>query len=220
MVDIAKLANLNPSGVICEIMNDNGEMARLPDLIKFAQKHNIKIASIADLISYRRKHEFYIKRVSESILESKYGGVWRVIIFKNIIDNSEHIALVKGVINKNDTTLVRVHALDLLSDVLGYQSSSRSGAELSIAMETISKNKSGIIILIRDLSSESLSKKFSANLNYPTKNFKSIRDYGVGAQILLNLGVKNMTILSNTKTTAIGLNGFGLNIKSWKKLGL
>ncbi len=219
VVDIAKLANSNPSGVICEIMKDNGEMARLPDLIKFSKKHKIKIASISDLISYRRKHEFYIRRVSESILESKFGGIWRVIVFKNIIDNSEHIALVKGMINKIDTILVRVHALDLLSDVLGDQSSHRTGSELSSAMETISNNKSGIIILIRDLSSESLSNKFSRNTNISTKNLKSIRDYGVGAQILLDLGVKNMTILSNTKATAIGLDGFGLSIKSWKQLG-
>ncbi len=219
IVDIAKLANSNPSGVICEIMKDNGEMARLPDLIKFSKKHKIKIASISDLISYRRKHEFYIKRVSESILESKFGGVWRVIVFKNIIDNSEHIALVKGVINKKNTILVRVHALDLLSDVLGDQSSHRTGSELSSAMETISNNKSGIIILIRDLSSESLSNKFSRNTNNSTRNLKSIRDYGVGAQILLDLGVKNMTILSNTKATAIALDGFGLSIKSWKQLG-
>ncbi len=219
VVDIAKLANANPSGVICEIMKDNGEMARLPDLIKFSKKHNIKIASISDLISYRRKHELYIRRVSESVLESKFGGVWRLIVFKNIIDNSEHIALVKGIIDKKDTILVRVHALDLLSDVLGDQSSNRTGSELSIAMETISKNKNGIIILIRDLSSESISRKFSRNIRNPTKNLKSIRDYGVGAQILLDLGVKNMTILSNTKATAIGLEGFGLSIKNWQKLG-
>ncbi len=219
IVDIAKLANSNPSGVICEIMKDNGEMARLPDLVKFSKKHQIKIASISDLISYRRKNESYIKRVSESILESKFGGVWRVIVFKNIIDNSEHIALVKGVINNKNTILVRVHALDLLSDVLGDQSSHRTGSELSSAMETISNNKSGIIILIRDLSSESLSKKFSRNTKNSTRNLNSIRDYGVGAQILLDLGVKNMTILSNTKATAIGLDGFGLSIKSWKQLG-
>ena len=219
VVDIAKLSNSNPSGVICEIMKDNGEMARLPDLIKFSQKHNIKIASISDLISYRRKHEFYIKRVSESLLESKFGGVWRVIVFKNIIDKSEHIALVKGIINNEETILVRVHALDLLSDVLGDQSSNRTGSELSTAMEIIANNKSGIIILIRDISSENLSKKISRNINNPTKNSKNIRDYGVGAQILLDLGVKNMTILSNTKATAIGLDGFGLSIKNWKKLG-
>ena len=106
-----------------------------------------------------------------------------------------------------------------MSDVLGDQSSHRTGSELSIAMETISNNKNGIIILIRDLSSESLTKKFSRNTNNQTKNLKNIRDYGVGAQILLDLGVKNMTILSNTKATAIGLDGFGLSIKNWKKLG-
>ena len=219
VVDIAKLANANPSGVICEIMKDNGEMARLPDLISFAKKHNIKIGSISDLISYRRKNEIYIKRVSESILESKFGGIWRIIIYKNIIDQSEHIALVKGIINKNQTILVRVHALDLLSDVLGNQTSDRSGSELSTAMETIAKKGNGIIILIRDISPESLSNKMSKLLETVPKKSTNIREYGVGAQILSDLGVKNMTILSNKKSNAIGLEGFGLTIKDWKKLG-
>ena len=218
VVDIAKLANANPSGVICEIMKDNGEMARLPDLIKFSQKHNIKIGSISDLISYRRKNEIYVKKVSESILESKFGGVWRIIIYKNIIDNSEHIALVKGIINKKDNVLVRVHALDLLSDVLGNQSTDRNGSELSTAMETIAKKGNGLIILIRDISPQSLSKKISKTLKTDKKNNKNIRNYGVGAQILSDLGVKNMTILSNKKANAIALEGFGLKIKDWKKL--
>ena len=219
VVDIAKLANSNPSGVICEIMNDNGEMARLPDLIKFSKKHNIKIGSISDLISYRRKNETFITRVSESILESKFGGDWRIIVFKNIIDNSEHMALVKGVIDTKDTILVRVHALDLLSDVLGDQSSNRNGSELSLAMNTIAKNKNGIIILIRDTSSESLSKKISQIIAKPSLESENVRDIGVGAQILLDLGVKNMTVLYNSSTSAIGLDGFGLTIKNWKKLG-
>ena len=219
VVDIAKLAKANPSGVICEIMKDNGEMARLPDLINFSKKHNIKIGSISDLISYRRKNEIYIKRVSESILESKFGGVWRIIIFKNIIDKSEHIALVKGIISKNNTILVRVHALDLLSDVLGNQSTERNGSELSTAMETIADNGNGIIILIRDISPESLSNKISKPFKSVPKINKSIREYGVGAQILSDLGVKNMIVLSNKKSNAIALEGFDLTIKNWKKLG-
>ena len=218
VVDIAKLANSNPSGVICEIMKDNGEMARLPDLTIFAKKHNIKIGSISDLIAFRRKNEIYIKRVSESILESKFGGVWRIIIYKNIIDQSEHIALVKGVINKKETIFVRVHALDLLSDVLGNQTTDRNGSELSTAMETIAKKGSGIIILIRDVSPESLSNKISKKLKTASRNNRNIREYGVGAQMLSDLGVKNMTILSNKKSNAIGLEGFGLTIKNWKKL--
>ena len=171
------------------------------------------------MISYRRKNEIYVKRVSESILESKFGGVWRIIIFKNIIDQSEHIALVKGIINPNKTILVRVHALDLLSDVLGNQSTDRNGSELSSAMETIANKGDGIIILIRDLSPESLSKKISKSLKPSQKKHTNIRDYGVGAQILSDLGVKNMTVLSNNKANAIGLEGFGLKIKNWKNLG-
>ena len=219
VIDIAKLAKSNLSGVICEIMKDNGEMARLPDLIKFSKKHNIKIASISDLISYRRKNEVFVKRVSESILDSKFGGVWRIIVFKNIIDNSEHMALVKGVIDSNSSILVRVHALDLLSDVLGDQYSNRNGSELSTAMETIALNKNGVIILIRDTSPESLSKKITKSINKSNLDNDQLRDYGVGAQILSDLGVKEMTILSNSQKTAIGLDGFGLTIKNWKKLG-
>ena len=218
VVDIAKLANSNPSGVICEIMNDNGEMARLPDLIKFSKKHNIKIASIAELISYRRKNDIYVRRVSESILESKFGGVWRIIFYKNIIDDSEHIALVKGVINSEDTILVRVHALDLFSDVLGDASSDRNGSELSIAMNKIAENKNGIIILIRDLSPVSLSNKITKTIDVGSTKLNNIREYGVGAQILSDLGVKKMTILSNKKASAIALDGFGLTIKSWEKI--
>ena len=219
VVDIARLANANPSGVICEIMKDNGEMARLPDLINFSKKHNIKIATISDLISHRRKNEIYIKRVSESILESKFGGVWRIIIYKNIIDKSEHIALVKGIINPDKTILVRVHALDLLSDVLGNQATDRNGSELSSAMETIADKGDGIIILIRDISPESLSNKISKSLKQTQKTLTNIRDYGVGAQILSDLGVKNMTVLSNKKASAIALDGFDLKIKNWKKIG-
>jgi len=219
VIDIAKLAKSNLSGVICEIMKDNGEMARLPDLIKFSKKHNIKIASISDLISYRRKNEVFVKRVSESILDSKFGGVWRIIVFKNIIDNSEHMALVKGVIDSNSSVLVRVHALDLLSDVLGDQYSNRNGSELSTAMETIALNKNGVIILIRDTSPEALSKKITKSINKSNLDNDHLRDYGVGAQILSDLGVKEMTILSNSQKTAIGLDGFGLTIKNWKKLG-
>jgi 3,4-dihydroxy 2-butanone 4-phosphate synthase/GTP cyclohydrolase II len=219
VIDIAKLANINPSGVICEIMKDNGEMARLPDLFKFSKKHNIKIGSISDLISYRRKNEAFVKRVSESVLDSKFGGAWRIIIFKNLIDESEHMALVKGEIETSKPTLVRVHALDLLSDVLGDQSSDRSGSELSKAMEIIALNKNGIIILIRDTAPESLSKKIAKSIYHSKIDNYNLRNYGVGAQMLNDLGVKEMVILSNSKKMALGLNGFGLTIKSWKKLG-
>ena len=219
VIDIAKLAKKNLSGVICEIMKDDGEMARLPDLIKFGKKHNIKIASISDLISYRRKNEVFVKRVSESFLNSKFGGSWRIIVFKNIIDNTEHMALVKGVIDNDKPILVRVHALDLLSDVLGDQSSNRSGSELSRAMELIAIDKNGIIILIRDSSPASLSKNIAQSINQSNHDTYQLRDYGVGAQILIDLGVKNMTILSNSKKMVKGLEGFGLTIKNWKKLG-
>ena len=224
VVDIAKLAKANPSGVICEIMKDNGEMARLPDLITFSKKHNIKIGSISDLISYRRKNEIYIKRVSESILESKFGGVWRLIIFKNIIDQSEHIALVKGIINPNKTILVRVHALDLLSDVLGIRTTDRNGSELCSAIETIANKGDGIIILIRDLSPESLSKKISKSLKSTKKKYTNIRLYAPNNDVVFNFLKSNperflskaFSIKSKLGESVL-LFGLGISHKSKKK---
>lgn len=211
-VDIAKLAGLNPSGVICEIMKDDGEMARLPDLIKFAKEHKIKIATIADLIEYRRKNEKLVKRVFEKKFVSKSAGEFKLITFKSEVDDIEHIALVKGKISAKSPTLVRMHHLNILNDCLDDAENKKSGL-LKKAMKEIEKNGSGVVVIIRQ-PHESISDLF----NGENTKTKELRNYGTGAQILTDLGIKNMRLLSSTQKAVIGLEGYGLKISGYKKI--
>jgi 3,4-dihydroxy 2-butanone 4-phosphate synthase/GTP cyclohydrolase II len=209
-VDIARLAGLNPAGVICEIMNDDGTMARLPELVKFAQHHGLKIATIADLIAYRRRHDKLVRREVEAPFHSKWGGDWRMIVYVNTVAYAEHIALVKGDIRADDPVVVRVHAVNVLDDVLGDQGSGKAG-QLHAAMESIAEHGSGVVVLVREPQPTSLSDRVRAHLT-PGAEPPALRDYGVGAQILLDLGVRDMILLSNTKKTIIGLDGYGLRV--------
>jgi 3,4-dihydroxy 2-butanone 4-phosphate synthase / GTP cyclohydrolase II len=211
-VDIARLAGLNPSGVICEIMNDDGTMARIPDLVKFAQFHGLKIATIADLIAYRRRHDKIVRREVEAPFHSKWGDDWNMVVYVNQVAYAEHIALVKGDISGEggDPVMVRVHAVNILDDVLGDQGSGKAG-QLHSAMEMIAEHGRGVVVLVREPRPTSLSDRVRAQLDQrpaPTE----LRDYGIGAQILLDLGVRDMILLSNTKKTIIGLEGFGLEV--------
>ena len=215
VVDIARLAGLTPAGVICEIMNDDGTMARLPDLMGFAEQHNLKIATIADLISYRRRTESIVERSLESVLNSRYGGSWRLIVYLNKVTYAEHIALIKGDITEDAPILVRMHSLNVMEDVLGDQSGSRGGGELQSAMSSIADEGRGVVVVMREPTSTALSEKIrskikSATLEGGTEN--ELRDYGVGAQILLDLGIKEMILLTNSEQTVIGLEGYGLSI--------
>ena len=207
-IDIATLANLNPSGVICEIMNDDGSMARRDDLFKFSKEHNIKVATISDLISYRRKKEKIIERTLKTKIKSKYGGEFNLIVYKNKIVPAEHIALIKGKINPKKPVLVRVHALNFLTDILG--TSRFINNQIKKSMEMISKRKNGVIVIIREPRSWSLSQRIKSN--FDDKKSSQLRDYGVGAQILIDLGIKNMILISNSKKTIVGLEGYGLKI--------
>ncbi|MGE5515850.1 MAG: 3,4-dihydroxy-2-butanone-4-phosphate synthase [Bacteroidota bacterium] len=209
-VDISRLAGLNPSGVICEIMNDDGTMARMPDLVKFAQFHGLKIATIADLIAYRRRHDKIVRREVEAPFASKWGGDWRMVVYVNQVAYAEHIALVKGDIAGGDPVMVRVHGVNILDDVLGDQGSGKAG-ELHAAMEMISAHGCGVVVLVREPRPTSLSDRVRAQLDSRPAPVE-LRDYGVGAQILLDLGVREMILLSNTKKTLIGLEGFGLQV--------
>jgi len=208
-VDIASLANLNPSGVICEIMNDDGTMARRDDLFKFSKKHNLKVATISDLISYRRKKEKIIERTLKTKINSKYGGEFKLIVYRNKIVPAEHIALVKGKINSKKSVLVRVHALNFLTDILG--TSSFIDNQIKKSMQMISKKKNGVIVIIREPRSWTLSQRIKSN-SYEKKSNSQLRDYGVGAQILIDLGIKNMILISNSKKTIVGLEGYGLKV--------
>jgi len=202
------LSNLNPSGVICEIMNDDGTMARRDDLFKFSKEHKLRIATISDLISYRRKKEKIIERTLKTKIKSQYGGQFDLIVYKNKVVPAEHIALVKGKINLKKPVLVRVHALNFLTDILG--TSLFVDNQIKKSMRMISKKKNGVIVIIREPRSWTLSQRIKSNVD-DKKNLQ-LRDYGIGAQILIDLGIKKMILISNSKKTIVGLEGYGLKV--------
>lgn len=221
VVDIARAAGVaDPSGVICEIMKDDGEMARLPDLIGFAAEHGLKIGSIADLIAYRRNSETLVMRTVETSIIARVGGDWRLMIFENTISGIEHIALIKGDISTPEPVLVRMHRLDLMSDVIGELSDQRSGRELDMAMKTIADAQRGIIVMLRESSKTRLSETISSSLSggVSPDAAQGLREYGVGAQILNELGVSQMVLLSNRQANVISLEGYDLEITGWQKL--
>ena len=203
-VDIAKLASLNASAVICEILKDDGTMARLPDLIAFAQLHGIKVGTISDLIAYRRRHDSLVHQVTAQSVTSEFGGEWLMRLFSDEIQDSQHIVLTKGEVADGNPVLVRMHAVDPLSDLLGLEPG-RSG-QIADAMREIAKEGRGVLVLLRD---------FQRQLDLGAQSSpSSLRQYGLGAQILNTLGVKRMILLSNSKTrTIIGLDGYGLSVE-------
>ena len=205
-VDIARLAGLNPAGVICEVMNDDGSMARLPDLVPFAQHHGLKLGTIADLISYRRRTERLVRRVQEGVIHAE-GGEWKLIVYANTVDYAEHLVLTKGDLRGPGPIFVRVHAVDLLGDMLGGP----HGTLLQSSMRMIAAQGQGAVVLIRDGAPTSLSERVRLMAGSP-RPIRSLRDYGIGAQILVDLGVKDMILLSNSHRTVVGLNAYGLNI--------
>ena len=208
-VDLARLAGLNPSGVICEIMNDDGTMARRDDLIAFAQRHGLKIGTIADLIAYRRRHDRIIERAVETEFATRYGGEFRMIVYVNKVAYAEHIALVKGDLAAPGPVPVRMHALNVLDDVLGDTASGKGG-ELHTAMRMIAEHGRGVVVVIREPLPTSLSDRVRHRLQPAATG--QLRDYGIGAQILLDLGVRDMILLSNTRRTIVGLEGYGLTV--------
>ncbi len=210
-VDIARMSGLNPSGVICEIMNDDGTMARRDDLIAFAQRHGLKIATIADLIQYRRRKEKIVERRAESTLRSHHGGDFQLLVYSNKIAYAEHIALVKGDLSKPGPVLVRMHALNVLDDVLGDLKDGRAG-QLQASMRMIAEEGRGVVVLIREPVATLVSDVVRAREGGQA-GAGVLRDYGVGAQILVDLGIRDMVLLSNTKgRTIVGLEGYGLRV--------
>ena len=217
-VDISRMAGLYPAGVICEIMNEDGTMARLPDLVSFAQLHNLKIGTIADLIAYRRRNDRFLERRIDAPFKSEYGDGFRAIVFKNTIDGVEHMALVHGKIHADEPVLMRVHRVDFLSDFLGEEGS-RQGL-IKSAMETISEaDESGVIVLVNTLRKDSLAERLGATPGSPPDPHAPLREYGVGAQILKDLGVRKMIVLSTNKPSRLaGLDGYGLSVEGWRQL--
>ena len=214
-VDLARLAGLTAAGVVCEIMNDDGTMARMPDLVKFAQYHGIKVATIAGLIAHRLRCDRVVRLVAETQLHSRHGGEFRMMVYVNTVAYAEHVALVQGDVSTPEPVLVRMHALNVLDDVLGDSTSGRGG-ELQAAMRMIGRAGRGVVVLLREARPTGLSDQVSAGLGKPPAEEKGVsrnlRQYGVGAQILLDLGIRDMILLSNTKRTIVGLDGFGLTV--------
>ena len=214
-VDIARLAGLNPSGLICEIMNDDGTMARREDLVKFAQFHSLKIGTIADLIAYRRRHDRPVRQIAKTSLNSRYGGDWNMKIFANTVPYAEHVALVKGDITGEEPVLVRMHATNIFDDILGSLDSERAGA-LQESMKLIGEAERGVVVIIREwydmMLSDLVHDRNGEVGKTSDKHNIELRDYGVGAQILLDLGVKNMVLLANAPKKIIGIDGYGLNV--------
>jgi 3,4-dihydroxy 2-butanone 4-phosphate synthase/GTP cyclohydrolase II len=209
-VDIARLAGLNPSGVICEIMNDDGTMSRLPDLVAFAQLHNIKIGTISDLIAYRRRHDNLVAMTEERTVTSEFGGEWTLRIFADTAHGDEHIALVKGDISGEEPVLVRMHALDPMLDIVGLGGKGRA-AEFGDAMRLIADEGRGALVLLRDTTM----KLVTGDAASP----QTLRQYGLGAQILSSLGLSKMILLTNSpKPKVVGLEAYGLEIVGTRKI--
>lgn len=215
-VDVARLAGLNPAGVICEIMNDDGTMARLPDLVQFAQYHGLKVGTIADLIEYRRRTETYVEQRAAADFESVHGGSFRMYVYVNKIHYSEHIALVKGDVTKPGPVPVRMHALDILSDALG-DSHGKAGL-LQSAMRLISDMERGVVVLIREAFATTVSDHVRRKAGEHVPKQRQLRDYGIGAQILIDLGVREMELLTNSDYDIVGLDGYGLKISGFRRI--
>ena len=235
-VDIARLAGLNPAGVICEIMKDDGTMARLPDLVTFAQYHGLKVATIADLIAYRLRNDTLVEPMFETRVSRRNGGEFRLIVYINRITGTEHLALIKGDISGPDPLLVRMHAINVLDDVLHDQTSGRAD-EMETCIRAIGEAGRGIVVLIRDTYAQSFANQIRQRHELPNDPGAAsievsvttggehafappaLRDYGVGAQILRDLGVHDMILLTNHPRAVVGLEAYGLRIIERRPIG-
>jgi len=213
-VDIARLSGLYPAGVICEIMNDDGTMARMPDLVAFAQYHGLKIGTIADLISYRLKYDGLVRVVEQKHLDNLHGAPFDLRVYQNTVDGQEHIALVKGEVDSSEPVLVRMHALNVLEDVIGLGDGEDRHGLVDRALRQLAQVDRGVLVIIRESSPAPISGRLRGALGEGESDSTSrLVDYGVGAQILLDLGVREMELLSNSPLPkVVGLEGYGLRI--------
>ena len=209
-VDVSRLAGLNPSGVICEIMREDGTMARLDDLMDFARMHGLKIGTIRDLIAYRLKKDHLVERVATSPFTASSGLPWQAQVFRDKASGEEQLALVHGTLDPDEPVLVRMHSMDLFADVIG-EPSPRSGV-LQGAMRRIEKEGSGVVVTLHAAAPGSLSRAIDIRAGNPVDGGDAVRSYGTGAQILAALGIHDMILLTNTHHSPVGLAGYGLAI--------
>jgi len=209
-VDVARLAGLIPSGVICEIMKDDGTMARLPDLVEFAKQHNLKVATIADLIAYRRRNDNLVECIETTEVESEFGGKFRMWAYLAKDDGIQHFALVKGDPQTADKVLVRMHSFNIFEDILGQKGPRRG--QLSRAIAELGKEDCGVLVFLRENRKTFVTDQIVKKDQREKKKSPNIKNYGIGAQILLDLGVKDFVLLSDSEQNVIGIEGYGLNI--------
>ncbi|MCC5980717.1 MAG: 3,4-dihydroxy-2-butanone-4-phosphate synthase [Oceanicaulis sp.] len=218
-VDVARLAGANPSGVICEIMNEDGTMARLPQLVEFAKAHDLKIGTIADLIAYRRQHDRFIERRLETTVETRHGGPFRLVVYRSLVDAVEHVALIKGEIKPGAVPLVRMHKVSFADDVLGALGGRAGLVEEAIA--TLGRSDGpAVMVFIRETNPSAITERFGASPSDPpdTREARRLREYGLGAQILIDLGIRRMELLTTAPQTIVALDGYGLEIAGQQAL--
>lgn len=218
-VDVAKLAGLNPSGVICEIMNDDGTMARMPDLVEFARRHHLKIGTIRDLIAYRLRHDHLVRKVAEVRFDSPHGEDWKAITYRNEATGADTLTLLKGVVDASIPTLVRMHTLNIFSDVLGV--GDQRTDQLKAVMSAMDNAGSGIVVIFNWSAASITSSLAQTHIEFPIDDSSGpdiLRDYGTGAQILADLGVGKMILLSNTPHALAALSGYGLTVQEERRI--
>jgi 3,4-dihydroxy 2-butanone 4-phosphate synthase / GTP cyclohydrolase II len=214
-VDMARLAGLIPSGVICEIMKDDGTMARLPDLVEFAKKHNLKVATIADLIAYRRRNDNLVECIETTEINSEFGGQFAMRAYIAKDDNIQHFALVKGNPRTAKKVLVRMHSFNIFEDLLGNIGPRRS--QFNRAMAELGNEECGVLVFIRENRKTYITDQIALKDRKKAKANPDIKTYGIGAQILVDLGVKDFVLLSNSEQNVVGIEGYGLNIIGHQK---